>query len=122
MDLEIFENPDQISVPVSHQYTSALSGNDALEHIDKTWYILANKRARWMDLIGDYAGTEPFVIDGMFLASWSMFFVTSITFLAQANHCCRLFLMIHCFQLVTMAVRTLDFLYVGYDILKTTSS
>ena len=64
MDLEIFENPDEISISVPHQHPSAFSAKEALEHIDEVWYILANKRARWMDLIGDYAGSEPFIIDG----------------------------------------------------------
>jgi ATP-dependent RNA helicase DDX60 len=75
LDLQIFENPDEISVPVTFQYTSTYSATDALEHIDQAWYTLANKRARWMDLLGDYAGTEPFVIDGMFLALGSMLLV-----------------------------------------------
>lgn len=64
MDPEIFENPDEISVFVSDKYSSVLSAKEALELIDQAWYMLANKRARWMDLLGDYAGTEPFVIDG----------------------------------------------------------
>ncbi|KAK0232741.1 hypothetical protein IW262DRAFT_1326544 [Armillaria fumosa] len=35
-----------------------------LDHINENWYYQATKRARWMDLIGDYAGDEPFIIDG----------------------------------------------------------
>jgi len=35
----------------------------ALRHIDN-WYTERNRRGRQMDLIGDYAGTEPFVLDG----------------------------------------------------------
>lgn len=74
MDPEIFENPDEISVFVSDKYSSVLSAKEALELIDQAWYMLANKRARWMDLLGDYAGTEPFVIDGMFLDQVNVFY------------------------------------------------
>ncbi|KAK0506601.1 hypothetical protein EDD18DRAFT_1124170 [Armillaria luteobubalina] len=35
-----------------------------LDSINENWYYQATKRARWMDLIGDYAGDEPFIIDG----------------------------------------------------------
>lgn len=36
----------------------------ALRHIDGEWYSRQNRRGRQMDLIGDYAGNEPFVLDG----------------------------------------------------------
>jgi len=36
----------------------------ALRYIDDHWYRERNRRGRQMDLIGDYAGTEPFVLDG----------------------------------------------------------
>jgi hypothetical protein len=36
----------------------------ALRYIDNHWYRERNRRGRQMDLIGDYAGTEPFVLDG----------------------------------------------------------
>jgi hypothetical protein len=36
----------------------------ALRYIDNYWYRERNRRGRQMDLIGDYAGTEPFVLDG----------------------------------------------------------
>lgn len=36
----------------------------ALLHIDNHWYGERNRRGRRMDLVGDYAGTEPFVLDG----------------------------------------------------------
>ncbi|KAK0440823.1 hypothetical protein EV421DRAFT_1960798 [Armillaria borealis] len=38
--------------------------NKLLDYINENWYYQATKRARWMDLIGDYAGDEPFIIDG----------------------------------------------------------
>lgn len=37
----------------------------ALKCIDDKWYkTVAGKKARWMDLIGDYAGNERFILDG----------------------------------------------------------
>jgi len=37
----------------------------ALKYIDDHWYKkIAGKKARWMDLIGDYAGNERFILDG----------------------------------------------------------
>ena len=29
------------------------------------WYARTAKTARWMDLVGDYAGDELFIVDGM---------------------------------------------------------
>lgn len=64
MDLENFnaigESPS-LATPTS----GTLSAKEALEQIDGIWYIPANRRARWMDLLGDYAGSEPFVLDGI---------------------------------------------------------
>ena len=37
----------------------------ALKYIDEKWYTeVGGKKARWMDLIGDYAGNERFILDG----------------------------------------------------------
>lgn len=37
----------------------------ALKYIDDRWYKeIGGKKARWMDLIGDYAGSEMFILDG----------------------------------------------------------
>ena len=41
-----------------------ITPGSALALFDRTWYIKASRRARRMDLIGDYAGSEMFVIDG----------------------------------------------------------
>lgn len=39
---------------------------EALKYIDDNWYKkVAGKKARWMDLIGDYAGNERFILDGI---------------------------------------------------------
>lgn len=42
------------------------SARDAVTYIDKEWYTFVNRRGRRMDLIGDYAGSEPFIVDGMY--------------------------------------------------------
>lgn len=44
--------------------TTGLDSQSALRYIDDHWYRERNRRGRQMDLIGDYAGTEPFVLDG----------------------------------------------------------
>ena len=36
----------------------------AIRYIDRRWYSERSRRGRRMDLISDYAGTEPFVLDG----------------------------------------------------------
>ena len=41
-----------------------LDALSALRYIDSHWYRERNRRGRQMDLIGDYAGAEPFVLDG----------------------------------------------------------
>jgi ATP-dependent RNA helicase DDX60 len=44
---------------------------EALKCIDDQWYkIIAGKKARWMDLIGDYAGNERFILDGNKTLVW----------------------------------------------------
>ncbi|KAF8556866.1 P-loop containing nucleoside triphosphate hydrolase protein [Imleria badia] len=63
MDLEEFEVNHRGSVATTNDATSSLSIPDALKWIDAEWHT-ASRRARWMDLLGDYAGTEPFIIDG----------------------------------------------------------
>ncbi|KAF7974023.1 hypothetical protein HWV62_13539 [Athelia sp. TMB] len=63
MDLENFEiadSGDRLVEATCASYTSS----EALQHLDNVWYIQANRRARWMDIIGDYAGSERFIIDG----------------------------------------------------------
>jgi len=60
MDLEEFETSNQIlGVPSGFE-----SARDALDYVDQQWFINATRSARWMDLLGDYAGDEPFIIDG----------------------------------------------------------
>ena len=44
---------------------------EALKCIDDRWYkTIAGKKARWMDLIGDYAGNERFILDGNKTLLW----------------------------------------------------
>jgi ATP-dependent RNA helicase DDX60 len=63
MDLEEFEGSIQTLTVHSRGFESA---RRALDHLDRTWFINATRSARWMDLLGDYAGGEPFIIDGKF--------------------------------------------------------
>ena len=37
------------------------------------WFTKASRSARWMDLLGDYAGSEPFVIHGQHQPRSSLF-------------------------------------------------
>ncbi|RDB27046.1 hypothetical protein Hypma_005061 [Hypsizygus marmoreus] len=62
MDLENFNELDENFADASRTLT--FSPDEALEEIDRTWFRPAARRARWMDLLGDYAGSELFVIDG----------------------------------------------------------
>lgn len=61
MDLEEFEASNQTLTVPSSGFESA---RHALDHLDRMWFINATRSARWMDLLGDYAGGEPFIIDG----------------------------------------------------------
>lgn len=61
MDLEEFEGSNQTLTVSSSVFESA---HDALDYLDRMWFINATRSARWMDLLGDYAGGEPFIIDG----------------------------------------------------------
>jgi ATP-dependent RNA helicase DDX60 len=67
MDLEEFDNlpvaDENKDEDISKKDASPL---EALKFVDAKWYTPVGRRARWMDLIGDYAGSEPFVIDGQF--------------------------------------------------------
>ena len=48
-----------------------LDAVEALKCIDDRWYkTIAGKKARWMDLIGDYAGNERFILDGNKTPIW----------------------------------------------------
>jgi hypothetical protein len=68
MDLEEFEVKRRGPDIATNDVTGSLSIPKALERIDAEWHT-ASRRARWMDLLGDYAGTEPFIIDGSTIAS-----------------------------------------------------
>jgi hypothetical protein len=57
------DNPDP-----AHEKMNAV---EALKCIDDRWYkTVAGKKARWMDLIGDYAGNERFTLDGNKTLVW----------------------------------------------------
>ncbi|EIW78173.1 P-loop containing nucleoside triphosphate hydrolase protein [Coniophora puteana RWD-64-598 SS2] len=61
MDLDDY---DTARLKVETEACTASTPQEALEWLDVEWFSQASRRARWMDLLGDYAGTEPFVIDG----------------------------------------------------------
>jgi hypothetical protein len=61
MDLEEFNNVDAFTPSLT---ATIVSAKQALEYIDAKWYTGVNRRGRRMDLIGDYAGSELFVLDG----------------------------------------------------------
>ena len=94
MDLEEFDHP------VDHPGSVNFSGDQAyikgLKLLDDRWFVKATRSARWMDLLGDYAGTEPFVIDGW--PSLSLLFFASLILLRwKVKLSFRLYSMIHCF-------------------------
>ncbi|KAL1741542.1 hypothetical protein HDZ31DRAFT_84764 [Schizophyllum fasciatum] len=61
--MDLGEDIDE-TVPPKSQTCDASNAALALRVLDASWYIGATKKARWMDIIGDYAGEELFVIDG----------------------------------------------------------
>lgn len=63
MDLDEFERSVPLDVP-SATAPNNLSTRDAIRVLDDVWWSQRSRAARWMDLIGDYAGMERFVIDG----------------------------------------------------------
>ncbi|KAL4079734.1 hypothetical protein J3A83DRAFT_4155359 [Scleroderma citrinum] len=63
MDLEEFDLADRDINAEEDTLPSSLAVSDALKWMDAEWHA-ASRRARWMDLIGDYAGQEPFIVDG----------------------------------------------------------
>ena len=74
MDLENFEDgPPELHIEVS-LHSKNLSPKVALHLLDGRWYTPATRRARWMDLIGDYGGKENFFIDGRLCSSFNPLF------------------------------------------------
>ncbi|KAK7443198.1 hypothetical protein VKT23_015796 [Stygiomarasmius scandens] len=63
MDLNDFP-PNILPELASAETVQNLSFKEALQYTDQTWSINLGKAARWMDLVGDYAGSEPYVVDG----------------------------------------------------------
>jgi hypothetical protein len=63
---------------------------EALKCIDDRWYkTIAGKKSRWMDLIGDYAGNERFILDGNKPLLWV--FENLTTPFPQGSHCYNTF-------------------------------
>lgn len=74
MDLDLeFDGLNDTTVPVAPSGSAQTVDDEAVEmttvealkYMDDNWYKkIAGKKARWMDLIGDYAGNERFILDG----------------------------------------------------------
>ena len=63
-DDSALEAVDSSQDNASHE--EKMNAVEALKCIDDRWYRrVAGKKARWMDLIGDYAGNERFILDGI---------------------------------------------------------
>jgi hypothetical protein len=75
MDLIDFAFDDSVLEAVDSSQDKAheetMNAVEALKCIDDRWYkTIAGKKARWMDLIGDYAGNERFILDGSETPVW----------------------------------------------------
>ena len=69
LDLDDFDSGVLVSDFSGNPDTlKTFSVQDALTTIN-IWYTERNRRGRRMDLIGDYAGSEPFILDGRVLPS-----------------------------------------------------
>jgi len=77
MDLEEFDDP--VDDSGFNHFSGDQASIEGLELLDDYWFVKVTRSARWMDLLGDYAGTEPFVIDGR-SSSVSNLFVLFISF------------------------------------------
>ncbi|KAJ7492020.1 hypothetical protein FB451DRAFT_514183 [Mycena latifolia] len=65
MDLENFNDVDGLDgFKTLGGNEDSISSQNALNEVDQRWFTFATRRARWMDLLGDYAGAELFVISG----------------------------------------------------------
>ena len=71
--MDLGEDIDE-RLPGEDEKFDASSAADTLRALDALWYIGATKKARWMDIIGDYAGEELSVIDG----AWSWFKISAV--------------------------------------------
>ncbi|TRM55291.1 hypothetical protein BD626DRAFT_601103, partial [Schizophyllum amplum] len=61
--MDLGDDIDEQQRPAAQTFDVS-SAEDALRALDNAWYIGATKKARWMDILGDYAGEELFLIDG----------------------------------------------------------
>lgn len=63
MDLDNFES-DLHGPRLADDTKGKLTAKAALDIVDNGWYAKTTRSGRLMDLIGDYAGAEKFIIDG----------------------------------------------------------
>lgn len=59
-----FDDGAPILAESDAEESQPLSTEAAIRSVDEKWYRAISKRGRWMDLIGDYAGSERFLLDG----------------------------------------------------------
>ncbi|KAG1793298.1 uncharacterized protein HD556DRAFT_1479402 [Suillus plorans] len=71
MDFKEFEVDIERAIENS-ELSKSCTITETLDWVDSTWYAPQSRNARWMDLIGDYASAEPFVIDGTRLTCHSL--------------------------------------------------
>lgn len=65
MDLDGFEkNNPKREIHLSQGGSLLENVVNVFELLDAEWYVPKARQSRWMDLKGDYAGDELFVIDG----------------------------------------------------------
>lgn len=63
MDLDDFEQVQDVDDAQAGDL-QIQDWQEALRHFDESWYSAANRRGLIMDLIGDYGGSELFIIHG----------------------------------------------------------
>ena len=67
MDFDDFDDGPINEAQITQNASPGVS--EALKLFDRVWYVPRSRASRRMDLLGDYAGNEFFVIDGAYLAA-----------------------------------------------------
>lgn len=63
------EGIEQVDLPLAIAAGKPWSAKKALEEFDASWYAKTSQLGRWMDVIGDFAGEELFLLNGDSLLS-----------------------------------------------------
>jgi ATP-dependent RNA helicase DDX60 len=80
MDLDRFDEID--ITPTTRFGKGSLTVQQTLGSFDDLWYSVTYRQARWMDLLGDYAGSELFILDGGLVVNLELSLIRFI----QENH------------------------------------